>query len=66
MAVRDLLIVAILGSIGLFLAWVLWGALGGAQDVRLAELALERVPESGVSNPVTSVLLNFRAYDTLL
>jgi multisubunit Na+/H+ antiporter MnhB subunit len=66
MAVRDLLVVAILGAVGLFLAWVLWGALGGPEDVRLAELALERVPESGVSNPVTSVLLNFRAYDTLL
>jgi multisubunit Na+/H+ antiporter MnhB subunit len=34
------------------------GGLGGA--VR------ERLDQSGVSNPVTAVLLNFRAYDTLL
>jgi multisubunit Na+/H+ antiporter MnhB subunit len=26
----------------------------------------ERLPESGVTNPVTSVLLNFRSFDTLL
>lgn len=33
---------------------------------RLAEIALERMPESGVENPVTAVLLNFRGHDTLL
>ena len=33
---------------------------------RLAEVVLTRLDESGVSNPVTAVLLNFRAYDTLL
>lgn len=33
---------------------------------RLALISLERVPESGVKNPVTAVLLNFRGYDTLL
>jgi len=33
---------------------------------RLALAALERVPESGVANPVTAVLLNYRGYDTLL
>ena len=33
---------------------------------RLAETALSRTPESGVLNPVTAVLLNFRGYDTLL
>ncbi len=33
---------------------------------RLAQIALQRVPESGVNNPVTAVLLNFRGYDTLL
>jgi multisubunit Na+/H+ antiporter MnhB subunit len=32
----------------------------------LANLAQTRLGESGVSNPVTAVLLNFRAYDTLL
>jgi uncharacterized MnhB-related membrane protein len=32
----------------------------------IRELALRHLPDSGVSNPVTAVLLNFRAYDTLL
>lgn len=33
---------------------------------RIPELVRQNLPESGVSNPVTAVLLNFRAYDTLL
>jgi multisubunit Na+/H+ antiporter MnhB subunit len=45
---------------------VLWLELSGGSVVRLSDVALERVPESGVANPVTAVLLNFRAYDTLL
>jgi len=32
----------------------------------LAQAVERRVPESGVTNPVTAVLLNFRGYDTLL
>jgi len=32
----------------------------------LSERVLENLETSGVSNPVTAVLLNFRAYDTLL
>ncbi len=32
----------------------------------LSELVAENLETSGVSNPVTAVLLNFRAYDTLL
>jgi multisubunit Na+/H+ antiporter MnhB subunit len=63
---RSLVIVVILAVIGAALAWVFWTTATGPAVVRVADLALERVPESGVSNPVTSVLLNFRAYDTLL
>jgi len=37
-----------------------------APDGRIPELVLRNLPDSGVSNPVTAVLLNFRAYDTLL
>jgi multisubunit Na+/H+ antiporter MnhB subunit len=33
---------------------------------RLAGLAQDRLPESGVDNPVTAVLINFRGYDTFL
>ncbi len=32
----------------------------------LGALVSERLPESGVANPVTAVLLDFRGYDTLL
>ncbi len=32
----------------------------------LTETALAELPASGVSNPVTAVLLNYRSYDTLL
>ncbi len=38
-----------------------WGYSDG-----LADEALSRIDESGVINPVTAVILNFRAYDTLL
>jgi multisubunit Na+/H+ antiporter MnhB subunit len=36
------------------------------RDPTLPALVAERLDESGVSNPVTGVLLNFRAWDTLL
>jgi multisubunit Na+/H+ antiporter MnhB subunit len=35
-------------------------------DGVMARAALEALPDSGVGNPVTAVLLNFRAFDTLL
>lgn len=53
-------------AVGGLLGWSFFLALTGDAGERLAGLALARVPDSGVSNPVTSVLLNFRAYDTLL
>jgi len=37
-----------------------------APDGRIPNLAVRNLSDSGVSNPVTAVLLNFRAYDTLL
>jgi multisubunit Na+/H+ antiporter MnhB subunit len=59
---------ALLGafSFGLFalMTWVLLDlppASGG-----LTHSALKHLPESGVTNPVTAVLLNYRGYDTLL
>jgi len=36
------------------------------QTIGLSETVAENLDASGVSNPVTAVLLNFRAYDTLL
>jgi multisubunit Na+/H+ antiporter MnhB subunit len=41
-------------------------AIGPARDPLLPAMVAARLDESGVSNPVTAVLLNFRAYDTLL
>lgn len=63
---QELSIALLLVPVALALAWAFAVAMGEYSGSRLAETALERVPESGVSNPVTSVLLNFRAYDTLL
>ena len=45
------------------LAWVVYTAPGASVYPALVS---ERIGESGVSNPVTAVLLNFRAWDTLL
>lgn len=46
------------------LAWAVLSLPGGPSE--LSGRALRRLPESGVTNPVTAVLLNYRAYDTLL
>lgn len=46
--------------------WALLRALKASDGIRLTEHVAERLPSSGVSNPVTAVLLSFRAYDTLL
>jgi multisubunit Na+/H+ antiporter MnhB subunit len=37
-----------------------------AESASLRPLVTDRLPESGVTQPVTAVLLNFRAYDTWL
>lgn len=37
-----------------------------AQPTGLTAESLAKLPESGVTNPVTAVLLNYRGYDTLL
>jgi multisubunit Na+/H+ antiporter MnhB subunit len=66
---RHLQLVAIpllLVGLGALLGWSFFDAVTSDVGERLADIALERVPESGVSNPVTSVLLNYRAYDTLM
>ena len=47
-------------------AWALLHAHSSAEPMRLADEVRAQLANSGVSNPVTAVLLNFRAYDTLL
>lgn len=46
--------------------WVAFVALGTSPGAGLYHSVHERLSHSGVSHPVTAVLLNFRAYDTLL
>ena len=55
-------------SLGLagVLAWAWFVAISAGAGERLAGIVMVRLEESGVGNPVTAVLLNFRAYDTLL
>jgi multisubunit Na+/H+ antiporter MnhB subunit len=46
--------------------WALLNGLASGDPERLAGAVAAALPHSGVSNPVTAVLLNFRAWDTLL
>jgi multisubunit Na+/H+ antiporter MnhB subunit len=49
------------------LAALSWAVLSlPAKPEGLTGASLARLPESGVTNPVTAVLLNYRGYDTLL
>ncbi|MFT4823138.1 MAG: multisubunit Na+/H+ antiporter MnhB subunit [Halioglobus sp.] len=41
-------------------------AIDGNVGSRLQSIVMEELGDSGVSNPVTAVLLNYRSYDTLL
>jgi multisubunit Na+/H+ antiporter MnhB subunit len=58
----DLFALIITGLIG----WVLWQTIQVEPVERLAPLANAMLAQSGVTNPVTAVLLNYRSYDTLL
>ncbi len=58
----DMLILVL----GATMAWALLEAFRAADPARLASQAYAALDTSGVSNPVTAVLLNYRAYDTLL
>lgn len=48
------------------MGWGVWHGLNMSDGIRLSTQVYEQLSSSGVSNPVTAVLLNFRAYDTLL
>jgi multisubunit Na+/H+ antiporter MnhB subunit len=48
------------------LAWAMLHAFGTTPHDSLPQAISANIASSGVSNPVTAVLLNFRAYDTLL
>ncbi|SHF20194.1 multisubunit sodium/proton antiporter, MrpB subunit [Modicisalibacter ilicicola DSM 19980] len=62
--VARLLLAIGMVAIGLVLAWALWSH--SETSSSLAAAVMTELPRSGVSNPVTAVLLNFRAFDTML
>ena len=53
-------------SLTILMSWAVWHGLNMSDGVRLSDQVISQLPVSGVGNPVTAVLLNFRAYDTLL
>ena len=59
-AITALVVMALTGILG----WTVW-TLPPYSD-RMQNLVAAHLPISGVENPVTAVLLNFRGYDTLL
>lgn len=65
---RDLrlLLAVLLALLGVALTLIFLSALDAGAAPRLADLAYERLSGTGVQNPVTAVLLNYRAYDTLM
>ncbi len=67
---RSRLIEGIINSLTLALtilmSWAVWHGLNMSDGIRLSEQVFSQLNVSGVSNPVTAVLLNYRAYDTLL
>jgi multisubunit Na+/H+ antiporter MnhB subunit len=53
-------------ALAVVVGWAYMGVFSGADTTRLSGIVTEHIDASGVTNPVTAVLLNFRAYDTLL
>ncbi len=63
---RTALVVLLSASTGLALAAATVELAGAPAPVTLPAVVDDALGRSGVENPVTAVLLNFRAYDTLL
>lgn len=68
---RPTRLVTILVSVGtavlvLAIALAFFSAIDGNVDNRLQSIVMDKLAGSGVTNPVTAVLLNYRSYDTLL
>ncbi|MCF1183176.1 MnhB domain-containing protein [Marichromatium gracile] len=61
-----LLVALLAAALGGLLLWVLATALAARPEPALAGAAFAALPLTGVGNPVTAVLLDYRAYDTLL
>ena len=63
---QTLLLSALSLGLTVVMGFAFFHALKNSDSVRLAADVFANLHNSGVSNPVTGVLLNFRAYDTLL
>ncbi len=63
---KTALVVLLSASTGLALAAAIVELAGAPAPVALPAVVDDALGRSGVANPVTAVLLNFRAYDTLL
>lgn len=61
-----ILVVVFLMLLTGLLQWVFFAHHSGLASDELVALAQAELPRSGVTNPVTAVLLNYRALDTLL
>ena len=69
--IRDCSASMITNRAAVFLAVVLtgvvaWAFVSASGETVYSALVAEHIDQSGVTNPVTAVLLNFRAWDTLL
>lgn len=62
----NLLVTLLSGVLALLVGWAIWQAFAEVDADRLAPVVFAAMPATGVENPVTGVLLNLRAYDTLL
>ena len=62
--VMRILVALLVGAVAAGLGYVLWSF--PAVTPGLSQAVTQKMSESGVSHPVTAVLLNFRGYDTLL
>lgn len=61
----NALVVVLFAVLGLMLIWVIL-ELQPPAHIHLPEQVLTQLDATGVTHPVTAVLLNFRGYDTLL
>lgn len=63
---RAAFVVLLAMGLGLMLVPAVWQVAGAESGLATAALVKANLAQSGVEHPVTAVLLNFRAYDTLL
>lgn len=63
---KNLLVTGVSVALAVVMGYVSLSLLANPPQQLAERLTFHHLPESGVTNPVTAVLLNYRAYDTLL